>query len=795
MRPATSVFPIFALAIALVGGTHWALAADGVLTLEVEGEQVTILRDRYGVPHVMAGSERAVYFGNGYAIAQDRLAQMEAYRRSARGELAQMAGPGALKSDISTRRTGYTEAERQAQFDAASPIMRMMAERYTAGVNRYLSEIERSGYPGPVKALGVKIRPWRVTDTVAVGQLMARRFGGSGEGELRNSEVRGFLKLLFGKRADDMVDDLIWINDPQAPTTIPRSESPRRPGRQRAANTRRAMPPAQRDLLPKTRDDLRVIALARAEVEQEEILRYAAAHGLPTKFGSYAIVVSGKRTLGGHAILVGGPQMGFRTPQIAHEVHLVAPGLDVIGMGFAGVPGALIGHNQHLAWSTTTGVGDVADTYVEKLNPENPEEYWFQGKWRKMEKRVETFAVRGADPQEETFYRTVHGPVVSLDRKNNRAYSVRYSYWNAEFETLGAIAGFSRARNIREFAEYVRLIPTSHNWLCATQEGDIGYWFAGRFPRRPQGVDGRFPIPGTGEYEWEGFLEFEELPQIINPRQGFLANWNNKPAVWWDHGDTPVWGPIYRVQRIADLLKADSKITTPKLIRLLGDIGAYQDDAEPFVALLAQAMKGKALKPRPRQALDYLLDWDRHNADGSIGKTLYDAYLDELRELIFDEFRLVADKSLRRQALRPGVVLRVLLGDAASVPMKYDYLGRRTAEEAQREAFRKAVRKLTQERGPQVNRWGYQQGEIRFRPLPGIPKSSRGTYIQIVELGRPQVTGVSILPPGQSEDPEDPHYDDQRELAGYWRFKPMLTERKRIERQARRGEKPAEQDR
>jgi len=757
-----------------------APAADGRLVLEVDGEAVTVLRDRFGVPHVFAASPRGVYFGSGYAVAQDRLAQMEAYRRSARGEMAELVGSSAVRSDISTRRGGYTEAERQAQFDRATPEMRDTIRAYADGVNRYLAEIEKSGYPPTVAALGLRLRPWRPTDTIAIGTMMARRFGGDDGGELRNLEVLGMLELLYGEKARAIINDLIWKNDPTAPTTIPAEESPRAP-RPPRAEAPAALPPGQRALVPRTPAEVAEVASARAAASREDELRFAETHGLPTRWGSYAIAIRPERTAGDAAMLVGGPQMGFRTPQIAHEIHLVAPGLDVIGMGFAGIPSVLIGHNQHLAWSTTTGVGDIVDTYVEELNPENAEEYRFNGEWRAMEKRTETIHVRGEAPREETYYRTTHGPVIRIDAAKNQAFSVRSSYWNEDTGALEAILGFNRARNLTEFAAQIPRIVSSHNWLVATQDGDIGYWFAGRFPRRPAGADWRFPVPGTGEYEWQGFLTPEELPHIVNPRQGFLANWNNKPAVWWDQSDTPAWGHLFRIGHVNDLLIAEERMDVPKLRAILMNMGSYFSEAEALVPRLLRALEGAQLDETGRLARRYLQGWDYRAHDRSVPAQIYETYLTELREVIFDEFQLLGESDAKEKALSPSVIERALQGGRAALPLEFDYLGKLSPEAAERTAFRNTVARLIERRGPQVSAWGYRQGEIRFAPLPGIPRYSRGTYIQIVELGQPRVRGISILPPGQSEEPASPHYDDQRELAGYWRFKQMQTDRARLE--------------
>jgi penicillin amidase len=185
--------------------------------------------------------------------------------------------------------------------------------------------------------------------------------------------------------------------------------------------------------------------------------------------------------------------MGFSTPQIAHEVHLSGAGLNIIGMGFAGIPGVLIGHNDNLAWTTTSGLTDMEDVFVEKLNPANRYQYWFQGRWHDMERRTETIQVRDGKHEILEVCRTVHGPVLEWDDKEPVAYSLKRAFRGKELETLRGITGFWTARNLNDFAASAKLIWLTHNFFVATLQGDIGYWHCGRPPLRADGVDPRLP--------------------------------------------------------------------------------------------------------------------------------------------------------------------------------------------------------------------------------------------------------------------------------------------------------------
>ena len=499
------------------------------------------------------------------------------------------------------------------------------------------------------------------------------------------------------------------------------------------------------------------------------------------------IPVLPRRLASGAPILVGGPQMASGTPSIVCEAHLSGPYGNVIGMTFAGVPLILIGHNDHLAWTTTSGIGDLTDIYMEKLDPNNKYRYFYKGRYREMEKRVELIYVKGRErPVEITVCRTVHGPVVEWDLRNSVAFSKRMSYWGKELDTVVAIYGFNKARTIEEFAEYAEYITTSHNFFCATIDGDIGYWYCGWHPIRPENADPRLPLIGSGEQEWKGFIPFDQLPHSVNPKRGYLINWNNKPAVWWDNYDTPVWGKIFRIHRIQKLIESDELLTVEDMIGIIRDIAYNDQNADYFKPLILKAVEEvKPADSEIEKAVRYLRGWDNHVWDGSVGKTIMDAWLKAVKEEIFlDDLGDFGDMEKFHYYLQPSLILHVLEGDRSGCPVSYDYLNGRGADEVIVAALERAISELKGERGPNMFEWGYKLGRIRLDPLPPLPEANRGTYIQIVELTRPHIHGINILPPGQSENPSSPHYADQRELAGWWLFKPMIYREEDLRREA-----------
>ncbi len=739
--------------------------------LSVAGREVLIFRDAFGVPHIFGESLYGVFYGCGYAQAQDRLGQMELYRRTAKGQLAEVMGEGALDQDKQRRLLGYSEEERLRQFRQLNAELQLVLTAFADGVNRYIEEVNKGRRPVPtrLKELGrTTLSPWIVTDTVAIGQMMAQRFGSSGGEELRMLQLYQFLKRVLGPEADQIFNDIAWQNDPQAPVTTTRRSG---------ATAFRSEAETSRSL-PLVSD--RSLSQAACNAGESESLRWCEKLSLFTRWGSYAMVVGPERSASGKPLLVGGPQMATGTPSIACEIRLSCPRFDVRGMTFPGIPIVLIGMNRYLAWTTTSGAGDNVDIFVETLHPDDDSRYLFKGQWREMERRTETFRVKGKEePVSVTFFRTVHGPVLSVDREQSKALARSASYFAGEMGALEAIYGFHKARTLSDFARFCRFIKTSHNFFCATKDGDIGFWYCGAYPIRGRKHDPRLPRPGTGEAEWQGTIPFEKLPQSVNPPEGFFANWNNKPSPDWDNGDLPRWGAIHHVERIQRLLRSRKKVTMADLINFLVDIEGYDVRADYFKPMLLEALqRSDRLPDDDRQLIgDLLKRWDHQRSEGSIGATFFDRWFEALQEELFSDKPFpLPEPGLFRLMGQPSLLWHILSEQSSLRPSRY-YLSGRSRDHVLVAAVVKALEKMKKELGPTPERWGFRKPLWRFDPLPPIPGPNRGAYIQVIEVSSPP-SGVNVLPPGQSEDPTSPHYRDQHPLALHWRFKAMVLDKK-----------------
>jgi penicillin G amidase len=747
--------------------------------LAAQSTGARILRDSYGVPHVYADNLYDLFYGNGYAMAQDRLTQLELYRRAALGRLAEALGADMLQSDIAARRDLYTRPERDALLATLPAQQQMILEAYRDGINARLAEVRADPWlmPWDLMLMGVTPADWQVDDTVAVAAFMARTFGEfGGDGELAYQQLYQYLLATFGPTQGGAIfNDVVPLEDPGAPTTIHGAPAP----------AAAAVPATRSSLLVANGmlDDV-LSAAARVRRARESI-------GVPTKLGSFWWAVTGSRSTTGNALLFGGPQMGYATPNVGYEVALHGAGLNVRGLSFAGAPGVLIGQNGRVAWSVTSGFGDQVDVYAEVLDPADPTRYSYQGGWQVMEHRTETIQVKGGAPVTLEVYRTVHGPVVATDPASHIALSQRRAHWGLELAAWQGMLQMDSITSVAEGVQAAAAIPMSYNFLFADQQGHIGYRQAGRQPVRAPGFDRRLPLPGTRQAEWQGFLGADAMPHVIDPPGGSLGNWNNKPMPGWGNGDAVSWGSVDRVQRILTLLGDSGKLSPEAVKAIAPDIGRHDYRADALLPFLldALAVPGISSDPRLPQAKQMLADWNHRGDEGAVGESIFSEWRTQVfSDTLGDELGtyLVPLQALENP-VGDSLLFRTLQGPDASLPVAHDYFNGVRPELALVNSLSRTLDTLTARNGtPDMTKWPFSPGTIDFKIGPftvaQIPWYSRGSYMQFLELAQPSARGENILPPGQSGtllvDSQghlvpDAHFEDQVELARSWQYKPM----------------------
>lgn len=777
------VFPIVLTLAAILFNLPFTANADhtGFTTLDVNGEAVRIYRDDFGTPHIFAETNRGLFEAYGYTVAQDRLWQLELNRRAARGRLAEIFGSSQLNADRFARTTGYTDAELDAQFAMLTAEEQAIFDAYLGGINRYIAEavlMPISKLPFEFHALSFVPQPWTRRDSVAFGAFMVRRFGEIGGRELTNLAVLNSFIAVHGPTAGFAIfNDVRWVNDPDSPVTVPSASA--------SAKRRKST-----GVLKSAH-----LAITSPSTSEEEAKAAWQSLGVPTKLGSYAWAVSPSRSANGNAMLYGGPQMGFSVPEVLHEVQLKGGnGFNVLGMAFAGVPPVLIGRNDHVAWTSTTATGDNLDHYIETTcdaggGPGSG--YMFNSVCTPFQARTETINVRGASPVNLIVLRSVHGPVVGASGTD--AITQKRAHWQRELESVHGFFGFDRARNINQFEAAVRQIPTSHNFIYADQNGNIAYWQAGQVPIRPAGFDARLPFPGTGIAEWPGGIL--PIPTSINPAQGYLANWNNKPSVEYDNADNQIFGKQFRLWDITDRLSSGSisledMRDIPKDIARVKSIGRESRFLKPY--LLDGLTAVPPAHPLGAQAKGIIEAWDGNAFTDAVTSTNLQA-----GEVIFTTWlsRMIANTfsdELGSRVNEAGAntlihVLDFSLTGSSGVPPSRDYFNGANPNAVISTSFSEALAILAAAQGNNPATWTGPRGTINFNhPIIGnvgtIPNSNRATYGQIVVLGRPKITGESIFTLGQSGFVHlvpptgfalDPHFRDQLELFRNFRYKPM----------------------
>ncbi|HKB36806.1 MAG TPA: penicillin acylase family protein, partial [Gemmataceae bacterium] len=617
---------------------------EGEIVVPGLRERVEVLRDRWGVPHIYAKNQDDLFFAQGFVCAQDRLFQMDLWRRLARGEMAELLGKDQKEVDRLARLLRF-RGDLNAEWASYGRDAKQIATAFTRGINAC---IDNMGDRLPIEFLILKTKPGRWEPEDVLGRMSGIVMTHNFRHEISRAQLIAAVGLEKARRI--------------APTDPPRDFAPA-PG------------------------------LDLAGIDKSILAGYEAATQ-PLKFhlgsdGSNNWVVAGTRSASGKPLLASDPHRGIALPSLRYLVHLNAPGWNVIGSGEPALPGVAIGHNEHVAWGFTIVGTDQADLYIEETHPDDPTRYRVGERWESMKVVREKVRVRGeAKPVEMELRFTRHGPVLHQDVKRRRAFALRWI--GAEpggAAYLGCLVA-DRARNAREFRAALKLWKSpSENMVFADVDGNIGWVAAGWAPIR-KGWDGLLPVPGaSGRYEWQGFLDVADLPQTLNPKSGYVAtaNHNILPARY-SREIGYEWAPSFRIRRIRQVLEGQQRFS-------LDDFRKLQHDT---LSLPGQALAGllrivgvndPALKPHA----DLLSAWDGNLSADSRAGALYAAWLRELTDGFF-----------RQQVPRDLVIFAAsnhgleLMLDALMKPDSFWFGAKPAArrDELVRRTFAAAVQKL-----------------------------------------------------------------------------------------------------
>ncbi len=730
-----------------------------------------IVRGSFGEPHIFANSLEKAFFYAGYSVAQDRLWQMDLSRRSARGRLAALLGAQAVNSDKDAIRFGYTDQEYQRLFEKLSAETKTIFQAYANGVNAWIDEAAQQKKL-PQNYEGTKPEKWTVNDSLAIGVNLTRLFGKGGAGEIRNLLLYTYLKDKLGAETTKAVEDIAWMIDRSSPCTCDDADDPFK-GVSPFEEPRPNSLAEHIKLLPKV-NLFELLPGIRLE-QQSAMKEIAAENAIPYKTGSYAMVVSPRKSAIGVPLLLNGPQMGFQTPSIVHQMSIDCPTYTAVGMDLPGLPGVLIGHTPKLAWGFTSGVADTDDIFFVKLNPSNAKQYELNGKTVDFETVDVPIQVKGSAPTSAAREMSVYGPVVIKSVGTGVAYCRKSTIWMAETEALDAIPKIARCAGISDAQKLAHGFNASLNFFVATTQGDIGWFFCGRVPLRSPNADPRLPIPGDGKHDWKGVLAPEKMPFVINPKKGWIANWNNKPVSWWPNFDTPVWGRFFRNEVINWVMGAPPFISSQGLENNARYIATHESEPAYFVAELLKAVVPK--NETEKKAVAYLRNWDLNFMDGASAPLIYRHWFARLQEEIF----LAKTGNFLSAATFAQVIQPTLVYNALEAKTRFDWLSGRTKTQILQTSLDKAIDGMTKDFGPDPAKWRYRASRLPFGGPSDALYSNRGTYIQVVELW-PEPRGRFVAPPGIAEDPQSPHAFDQVALAANWAYYPMIWRKEDLQK-------------
>ncbi len=743
---------------------------EGSIKLKGLNQPVKVLRDEWGVAHIYAETQDDLFFAQGFVAAQDRLWQMDLWRRVGEGKLAEVLGPSAVERDKFARLIRY-RGDLKAEYESYAPDAKPIIEAFVRGVNANI-ELSKDRLPIEFQLTGIKPEPWtpEVCLTRMAGYVMTRN---------ASSEVlRARLVREFGK---EFVDE--WIEtEPKRKIEVPEG-------------------------LDLEGIDAKILAAANAAGGS---VNFNPPTPNPND-GSNNWVIDGTMSATGKPILANDPHRAIALPSLRYLVHLVGPGWNVIGAGEPALPGVAAGHNERVGFGFTIVGIDQQDLYVEEVNPANPNEYRWKGRWEKMRVEREQIKVKGeAQPREVELKFTVHGPVLHEDKERHRAYALRWV--GSEPGTAGYLASLSlnRVQNWKEFLKAMeRWKVPSENLVYADVDGNIGWVAAGMAPVR-KGWSGLLPVPGAaGKYEWQGFLPVSALPQVYNPAKHFIATANhNILPPGYEHELGYEWASPLRFLRISEVLgSATGKFS-------VADFESLQHDE---VSLLARQLttvlrEAKGASAQLQPFVEMLTRWDCRLSKDSAAAALFELWLPNLVPAVFKPH--VPAKAW------PSVGSSRLLGKTiealrAPQPRWFGENAREGRDAALLRSLENAVNDARSRLGADSSSWRW--GALHIAPfthalstnaerralfdLPAVERGGDGNTVNNTSGGGFRQNhgasfreildvsdwdrSVATSVPGQSGQPGSKHYGDLLPLWAEGKYFPLLYSKQKIEAMAK----------
>ncbi len=740
----------------------FAQVAPQNLTVDGLQKTVTVRRDARSIPYIEAANDADLYFAQGYITASDRLWQMDLLRRVSRGELAEIFGKQVLDEDKRWRRMGFS-AIADESIKSLNPSLKTALENYARGVNAYIATLDKDTLPPEFKILQYQPSPWKPTDTLCIGKILADGLSSTYHLDL----IRASLQKLPKDKLADLTNNTTPFDVVLFGKDLAKSK---------AANSNLQVPePAPQVPVGVSNDDL-VFAENDAKIRETSLSRVGLyAEDLAA---SNDWVISGKRTADGRALLANDPHLQPTAPGIWYLTHLSTPDMRVSGVTFPGVPGIVLGHNENIAWGATNVGPDVQDLYRETFNDKG--EYKTPAGWEKIVVRKEAIKVRPNLMSSKTetevldVEETRHGPIITDEV--GQKFALKWTARDPQSQEFEAFFLMNRAKNWTEFQSALKTYGgASQNFVYADVRGNIGWYAAGKVPIRRTG-DGALPYDGaTDEGDWTGFIPFGELPHLYNPPEGFIVTANQRTV----GTDYKYYGAMtrdaanpWRARRIYDLLKNNTKVTMDDVRDIQHDVysGVYADLANEII-------KAQAASP---ETLAVLKSWDgKMTADTKAG-----LIVNEIRNCLAN--KIAADNQIPYYTAREKLLFWIIKDQTARwLPKGFaDYTELLKTCDKESHASLSDAKKF----GADEANWHWGNNFVaNFQhPLAVVPliggqflvrytnvngsglTPNVGAYVSMRQIASPGNWDATrhVIPLGESGNPASPYFKDQFEA---WR--------------------------
>ena len=661
---------------------------------EIDGinQKVEVLRDKYGINHIYANNQNDLFFMQGYLAARDRLFQFEMWRRQATGTVSEIFGKKELERDIGTRLfkfRGNIKDELNYYHEDGYEII----SSFVSGINRYITEINNDpdNLPIEFKVLGIVPKEWTNEDVISRHQGLL----GNIEEELNIGRA---VSLIGEKR----VKEILWFHPKEPSLKLPENISydDLKQDILRLYNAYRNPIEFKREyLLSEYRgsDEL-------AEITKNESIRDNYS------IGSNNWAISGKKSMSNFPMLANDPHRTLSNPSLRYMAHLVAPGWNVIGGGEPEIPGISIGHNGIGAWGLTVFRTDAEDLYIYDINPENPSQYNYKGKWVDFKIINEKIKVKDDEDEIVDLFYTVHGPVTFIDKNRKKAYAVRNGWSEIGGSPYLASLRMDQAKNWDEFREACSYfhIP-GENMVWADKYGDIGWQAVGIAPIRST-FNGLVPVNGDGNFDWDGYLPIIQKPNLFNPEIGYIstANQNVTPDTYkyWDAIGFD-WADPYRGDRINKFLEDKERFNMEEMLELQVDY--FSTPADEILSISDGLIKSNL------EYYDKLREWDKKLTKNSIEAGIY---IEWQNQLFFEINNTHIPKNVQKYINMQ--LFRVI--------EKISNMELEERSELLNRTFNSTIKKLKNKFGDNHEKWVYGQEKYKhvkiYHPLENIVNDS-----------------------------------------------------------------------